>query len=111
MNIPLAEYAQVTLDANGNGAVQIGPEKQRESWMIQSMSVSVSSNTNEPTFKVYRGSSSAITSLISGTYAGSFDTDTTFNYMLEENGKLTCVWTGGDAGALATVVVHGTVLS
>jgi hypothetical protein len=104
---PLSEYAQVVLDANGNGAVQIGPDKSNESWQIQVCTVSVSSNASEPQFRVYFGSSTAITSLIQGTYAGSFDTDTTFNYTLNNSGKLTCVWTGGDPGATATVTFHG----
>lgn len=104
---PLAEYGQTILDANGNGALQIGPDKFNESWQIDVVTISVSTHVIEPQFKIYRGSSTAVTSLIGGSHSGSFDSDTSFNYTLNPQGQLTCVWSGGDVGAVATVVFHG----
>lgn len=104
---PLSQYGQVVLDSSGNGALQIGPDKFNETWKVEVVTVNVSSNVLEPTFKMYRGTSTDITALISGTYAGSFDTDSQFNYTVQPNEKLTCVWEGGDVGATATVVLHG----
>lgn len=106
----LAEYAQVTLDVNGTGAVQIGPDKFNESWQIDvcAVNVNVPSASKQSRFTIYKGSSTAITSLVNGTYSGNFDSDTAFNQTLKSGNIYTCVWTGGVPGAVATVVFHGT---
>ena|ERR1700761_4645047 len=104
--IPLDQYGSVTLDANGQGTVTLGPAKPNERWEIQSVAVSVSSNTNEPMAKCYRDIVSQ-TALIGGTYSGSFDYDSAFNYTVFPGRKLVVQWTGGDIGATASVRISG----
>lgn len=95
----LKVFGQVTLDGSGNGTVTLAvPGIER--WNVKNYSVSVSSDTVEPTAIVYRNTVAA-TAQISGTRAGSNDTDDAVNKLLQPGERLICVWTGGDAGAVA----------
>lgn len=101
----LRDSRSVVLDANGYGAVTFGPS--RDPWTIQRMSVSVSSNTSEPQANIYRGTVNPGTK-ISGTYSGSNDTDSQVSdNPLYPGETYTCEWTGGDAGATATISFSG----
>lgn len=104
--IPLDQIATVVLDGSGYGVVTLGPAKFNESWLIEGLSVNVSTNTNEPKASIYRDQVSQ-TTLINGTYSGSFDTDPAFNYELQSGRKVAVEWEGGDAGAVATVRLWG----
>lgn len=109
--LPLDQYGTVTLDAGGNGTIVLGPAKSNERWDISTVAVSVS-NTNffgtvlEPIMKAYRDSVSP-TSIIGGTYSGSFDSDTAFNFVVYPGRKIAFQWTGGVPGAIATVRLYG----
>jgi len=105
MQRPLRDSRSVVLDASGTGTVVFGPS--RDPWTIQRMSVRVSSNTNEPTANVYRGTVNP-GSQISGTYSGSNDTDSQVSdNPLYPGEYYTCQWTGGDVGATATISFAG----
>lgn len=103
---PLDAYGTVTLDSNGQGTVTLGPAKFNESWEVEGASVNVTSNTNEPQVRFYRDQVST-TTLINGSYSGSFDADPAFNHTVYPQRKLAVQWTGGDAGAIATVRLFG----
>lgn len=95
----------VVLDGSGNGSVTFGPD--RFPWIIQRVSVRVSSNTNEPQANIYRGSVNP-GSFVSGTFSGTNDTDSNLNDgVLNIGEQYVCAWTGGDAGATATVSFYG----
>lgn len=99
------ESRSVVLDGSGNGSVTFGPD--RYPWIIQRVSVRVSSNTNEPQANIYRGSVNP-GSFVSGTFSGTNDTDSNLNDGVLHIGELyVCEWTGGDAGATATVSFYG----
>jgi hypothetical protein len=101
----LRDSRSVTLDGSGNGAVTFGPS--RTAWLIERMSVRVSSNTDEPQANVYRGEPNPATQ-ISGTYSGSNDTDSQVSdNPLFPGEYYTCQWTGGDPGATATISFSG----
>lgn len=103
---PLRDSRSVTLDASGNGIVSFGPS--RLPWVIERMSVRVSSNTNEPQANIYRGTVNP-GSQISGTYSGSNDTDSQVSDNPLYPGEVyTCQWTGGDPGATAIISFSGT---
>lgn len=105
---PLQDSRYVTLDANGQGIVTFGPGRPNTNWVVQRISVSVSSNVNEPTAKLYRGTINPGT-LITGTYSGSNDTDSQIaDNPLYPGEYYTCQWTGGDVGASASVSFGGT---
>lgn len=102
---PLRDTRSVTLDGSGNGSVTFGPN--RSPWLIRLVSVKVSSNTNEPTASIYRGTVNPGT-LITATYSGAQDTDSDVNDNRLNVGEFyTCQWTGGDAGAVAVVAFAG----
>lgn len=61
----------------------------------------VTTNTNEPTARVYHGSASSAT-FISGSYTGSQDTDSAMDEVLYPGEIVTVKWTGADVGAVAT---------
>jgi hypothetical protein len=100
----LDQSAQVTLNASGAGTVMLGPTSSRITWNVTSASVRVSSNTREPTANLYYNTRG---SFIGGTYTGS--NDSTDLDLLVRNGRIVCDWAGGDAGAIATLTVHGQV--
>ena len=96
---------QCVLDSNGFGQATVTPD--RGTLTVTMASVSVSSNIQEPVARVYLavvGDSG----FVDGTFSGSSDTSDT-NYVVNQGEPLTCVWTGGDAGANATFRVTGTI--
>lgn len=95
--------ASVTLNAAGGGTVKIGPASTRATWHVTRAAVSVSSNTKEPTANLYQNGSS----FLGGTYTGS--NDSTGLDLTLRNGYIVCTWSGGDAGAKATLYLQGSV--
>jgi hypothetical protein len=96
---------QAVLDANGFGQATVTPS--RGALTVSMTSVSVTSNTFEPTAKLYLavvGDSG----FIEGTFSGSSDSSDT-SYVVNQGEPLTCVWSGGDPGAGATFRVTGTI--
>lgn len=106
--LPLDEFGQVTLDGSGNGAVRIGPLYSYQTWKPTQINVVVSTNTKEPVFKYYRGTSAGGANFLGGTYTGSNDSSDISGQILHPGESFFCQWTGGDAGALATVTLNGT---
>lgn len=100
---PLNEGKSVTL-AGGAGQVELGPNG-LEQWKVTAVAVITSTNTAEPTAKVYVDTVSP-TAFLSGTYTGSNDSSNE-NVLLRQGQKLICVWSGGDSGATATLSVWG----
>jgi len=94
---------QVTLDSAGEGQVTIGcPSGAR--WKVETTTTSTTSTTRT-TASLYLGSPSPA-AFLEGTYAGNRDTSNTVHQVL--GGEiLTCTWSGGDAGATATLRVAG----
>lgn len=97
--------AQVTLDATGFGRVRLGPTSTRQTWQVNLAAVKTSTNVLEPTANLYLNSKA---SSLGGTYTGS--NDSTALDVVVRNGFILCEWTGGDAGALATLNLHGAIL-
>ena len=104
---PIRYSRSVVLDGSGNGQVTFGPDYPGTQWVIRTATVKVSSNTNEPTANIYRGTVNP-GSAITGTYSGSQDTDSDINdNPLFPGEYYTCRWEGGDAGATATISFTG----
>jgi len=105
---PLNASGSVTLDATGSGLVDIQVPT-LQTWNVTRLGVLVSSNTNEPTAKVYIDSEGP-GNFLAGTYTGSNDSSDE-NQTLMPGQHLLCRWTGGDHGAVATLSVFGMVTS
>lgn len=100
----LNEHASVTLNAAGTGQTSMTPNR-LETWHLTRQAVSVTSNVKEPIAQVYVGSVSPA-NLLAGTYTGSLDSSDEDQTILPGT-PLICVWTGGDAGAVATHSIFG----
>jgi hypothetical protein len=105
VGVPVDENKSVVLNASGAGSVRLGPYSLAQRWHITGASVKVSSNTSEPAANLYKGSRG---SFLAGTYTGS--NDSTDLDVILDNGVILCEWTGGDAGATATLYLRGETL-
>jgi hypothetical protein len=108
---PLNENGSVTLDGAGNGTLRMIPAGGSQTWLPATVSVSASSNTAEAQCKIYIGPSATDAYFVDGTLSGSTgdSTDAVAGYQADTHGNsLWAVWSGGDAGAQATMTVHGT---
>jgi hypothetical protein len=109
--IPLGAdvFARVTLDGSGNGQASIGPTRVREHWQVESVSVSATSAVLESQAVLYVGSNAQASQFTSQTATGSSgDTCPLNNMDIQSGTRIIVKWLGGDAGAVATLVVKGT---
>ena len=107
--VPLNETNSGTLNGSGAATVQLGPTGSNEVWTPSNVSVICSSNTNEATCKVYAGPSASQQYFKDITVDGSTgDATDRCNIPIPKGWFVWAVWTGGDAGATATVNVDGT---
>lgn len=91
--------------ANGIATVTIGPNG-LETWNLTTVAVSASTNTLEPTARVYVGAVDP-KFLVGSTYTGSLDSGPDSS-ILPPGQKIICVWNGADVGATVTLSVYGT---
>lgn len=106
---PLTKTASVVLNGSGNGTASIGPTITNEVWNVGVASVSVATNTNEATCRIYAGASAAQNTFVDGTTWGSTgDSTSNFAGPVYLGQQVFAVWTGGDPGQTATLVITGT---
>lgn len=107
----LTENASVTLDASGNATLKMIPYAGSLTWILATVSVKASSNTNEATCRIYIGPAATDEWFVDGTFSGSTGDSTgrVAGRQVDTHGHaLWAVWEGGDAGADATMTVAGT---
>jgi hypothetical protein len=105
--LTLSDFENITLDANGNGTVQIGPGITGVAWIITQMATFTTSVENNPVFNTYLGDPIP-QNFIGGTMSGNNDCNTGINILLNNGQYITGQWVGGDPGATATFTVNGT---
>jgi hypothetical protein len=103
MPTPFTQPVQVTLDGTGAGQVVIGPAG--FDWLVRRTSVKTSTAVKQPTATLYRGGVSDA-AFLEGSFSGANDASDTV-HLMQPGELLYCVWSGGDAGARATLVVSG----
>lgn len=107
----LDERAQVTLDASGNGTVQLSPQGARERWTINfvasTMTNTVPNSTNVASMVLYR-SAAMPGNQLAGTYDASQDADSQSTYVLNMSEPVVFKFTGGDPGSIGNVHIEGT---
>jgi hypothetical protein len=108
--VALAESAYVTLDSSGAGTVRLGPRAHGQTWHPRIASVATSTAIKSPTCKLYIGGRTLNSSiLLDGTYTGEQNaTDAITGSELRLGTYVWAVWSGGDAGAQATLTLTGT---
>ncbi len=95
----------VILDASGGGQVELAP-RSSDDYVVTNSVITVSSNTQEPTARVYRDVVTPSAQRDSSD-TGSNDSSNTRHVLAQGQGRLICVWAGGDVGARATYTVTG----
>lgn len=105
---PIDQFASVTLNGSGNGTAQIGPTRVRETWGGIIASVSVATAVNNASCSIYAGSTVQSATLIGSTSSGSTGATCTLPNPIPSGYQIFAVWTGGDAGQVATVHVTAT---
>ena len=106
---PFSRTATVTLDGSGDGTASVGPTITSEVWAVGVSSVSASTNVSEAVCRTYAGGGVSPGTFVDGTTWGSTgDSTSNFGGPLYPGQQVYAVWTGGDAGATATLVVTGT---
>lgn len=105
MQAPINAGVSTVLDGTGGGIVTFGPQTPGVSYTITSVATITSSTVNTPTFLLYQGPVGQ-QNFIGGTYDGNTDSSDV-NVQLFNGQVMTGVWTGGDAGAQATMSVFG----
>jgi actin-like ATPase involved in cell morphogenesis len=94
---------QATFDAAGTAQVTIGVPN-GVTWRVEVTTVTTTSTTRT-TASVYLGSPSPA-AMVDSTYSGNRDTSDTVHEVI--GGELvTCQWTGGDVGKVATLRISG----
>lgn len=107
--LALNTAGNTTLDANGNGIVQLGPIVGQR-WTVSVASVFIPNAVLIPTCAVYIGGAPIQANFIDGTYTGNFDsTDRTAGLPFTNGQSIWGVWSGGDVGAVATLSLIGTL--
>lgn len=101
--LPLRVSDQVTLDANGDGQVELTCDVQGWSLSMAGLRVEPRPVTLEPECTIYINGQ-----FVGGSLSASMDADTTFNQEMQQGEKITAVWTGGDAGKTAILSLTGT---
>ena len=93
----------VTLDAGGGGTVELAPPGVE--WRITLTTVTVSTSLKQPEFDLFIGGTSEL-DRAEGTYSGARDSSDT-PHTVQVGQSVYGVWTGGDAGAKATLRLAG----
>jgi len=107
----LDERAQVTLDANGSGQVQLSPQGAREKWTItfvaSTMTNTIPASQNVAQMVLYR-SAPVPGNQLAGTYDASLDADSQSTYVLNMSEPVVFVFSGGDPGSIGHIHIEGT---
>lgn len=107
----LDETARVTLDASGNGTVQLSPQGARERWTIDFVASTVTNtvpNSQLVAQMVLYRSSATPGNQLAGTYNASLDADSQSQYVLNMSEPVVFVFSGGDPGSIGNVHIEGT---
>jgi hypothetical protein len=104
-----AQAVNVVLDVNGNGIAQLGPTRVREHWQVAGVGVKVGTAVKQAQCSVFIGPSLSSATFLSSTSLGSSGATCGVAGQDIQSGQLIFAqWTGGDAGATATMTVFGT---
>lgn len=110
--VPLDESGSVVLDGSGNGTVRIGPDEPAARWLPTNASVSVLTNVNEAAAQIYAGPAAVQQYFVDSTFtASSGDATDRISGKVIARTRLPYVWavfTGGDPGSQATLIITGT---
>jgi hypothetical protein len=101
---------QVVLDGSGNGTAKVGPLTEREVWSPTMAFVAVATNVKEAECAIFVGHDASAAYQVDSSYSGSSGDSTgrVAGRTVRQGNFIWATWTGGDAGATATITVNGT---
>lgn len=111
VTVPLYEYATTVLDQFGNGQAQVGPISAREVWTPSNVHVSADQPpVTDSQCSVFVGDIISPQNFRDQTFSGSSgdQTDACSSDIVKCGNYIFAVWSNGDAGVTATMVVTGT---
>jgi hypothetical protein len=100
-------FANVTLDANGNGIASTGPARVREHWQVSSVYVTVSTNVLEATCTVFVGTTLGSATAFGTTFTGSTGDTCGVGIDIQPGMRVWAQWKGGDPGSTGQLNVTG----
>jgi hypothetical protein len=109
----LNETGSVVLDGSGNGTVQITPIGPNEHWLPTTAAVKTTRPiVNEANCIIYIGQkvddNNFVDQTLSGSSGDATGKVTGYDVSHRTDRYIFAVWSGGDAGARATLIVNGT---
>jgi hypothetical protein len=113
--VDLYEVVQIKLNGSGNGTASItpvGPRGTGVRWQLAAVAVKVATNTAEAGCVCYVSYGQLNTADISqkgNTSLGSTGDTCGLSVTLRPGDYVSCKWTGGDANAVATMILTGTI--
>lgn len=105
--LTLNAQGSVTLDANGNGQVALGPTLPGTSWSPTSAAVQCDTNENEAYGSLYLGLNVTTGTLLGTTQTASTGDSTDIAVPVWPGQSLIFAWSGGDPGTIATLSIVG----
>lgn len=111
VTVPLNAPANVVLNGSGNGTAKIGPISLREVWTVAVASIMTVEDevTNESTCNIYAGPDTSAPNFVDTSFTGSSgDSTSNFGQPITAGMYVWAVWTGGDPGVTAQLIVTGT---
>lgn len=107
--VPLLTSGNVKLNNSGAGTVALGPNVGQR-WDLSLASITTSTSTNIPQCSIFIGGAPTPDAFVDGTYTGNLNSsDAVSSYPVTPGQKVYAVWSGGDVGAIAQLVLRGTV--
>lgn len=103
-SLPLAKTAQVTLNSLGTGTVTLSPGRYGVTWHLTQASVRTIQSVIT---KEAKAQLESFPYSLPGTATGSTGDTTGLDLDLSASQQITCTWSGGDPGAIATLTVTG----
>jgi hypothetical protein len=102
--LELYKQYSVTLDGTGAGTISdVGPVNHGERWVINATQTAVPASVAQSRLSIFWA---GLTAMVEGTYSANMDnTNTIFELMAGR--KLYYVYSGGDAGVVATITLRG----
>lgn len=105
--LTLATGATITLDGNGDGVAQLGPQAAGVVWTVNQAACATTSSASNPVFNLYLGDPNP-DNFIGGSFSGNNDATDLPGIVLQPGQYFTGTWDGGDPGAIATLSIFGT---
>jgi hypothetical protein len=103
--LPVMKTAQVTLNAAGAGKVTLSPGMYGVTWHLTQASVRTIQSVIT---KEAKAQLESFPYSLPGTFSGSSGDTTGLDLTLSASQQISCTWSGGDPGAVATLSISGT---